>query len=107
MARPTTLETLLKRSVSLIGYHLWNTCSTFDDYKELIIFFFLILDVASGGSIDWVKGVLRTPLVYAYELRDLGRFGFVLPPEQIIPTAEETLDSIIVILEEGANYGYH
>uniref|UniRef100_A0A1I8JW39 Zinc carboxypeptidase A 1 n=1 Tax=Anopheles quadriannulatus TaxID=34691 RepID=A0A1I8JW39_ANOQN len=63
--------------------------------------------VASGGSIDWVKGVLRTPLVYAYELRDLGRFGFVLPPEQIIPTAEETLDSIIVILEEGANYGYH
>ncbi|XP_053678721.1 uncharacterized protein LOC128729091 [Anopheles nili] len=63
--------------------------------------------VASGGSIDWVKGVLRTPLVYAYELRDLGRFGFVLPPDQIIPTAEETLDSIIVILEEGANYGYH
>uniref|UniRef100_A0A182LX23 Peptidase M14 domain-containing protein n=1 Tax=Anopheles culicifacies TaxID=139723 RepID=A0A182LX23_9DIPT len=63
--------------------------------------------VASGGSVDWVKGVLRTPLVYAYELRDLGQFGFVLPPEQIIPTAEETLDSIIVILEEGANYGYH
>uniref|UniRef100_A0AAG5DJS0 Zinc carboxypeptidase A 1 n=1 Tax=Anopheles atroparvus TaxID=41427 RepID=A0AAG5DJS0_ANOAO len=63
--------------------------------------------VASGGSIDWVKGVLRTPLVYAYELRDLGRYGFVLPPDQIIPTAEETLDSIIVILEEGAAYGYH
>ncbi|ETN64767.1 zinc carboxypeptidase A 1 [Anopheles darlingi] len=63
--------------------------------------------VASGGSIDWVKGVLRTPLVYAYELRDLGRFGFVLPPDQIIPTAQETLDSIIVILEEGAVYGYH
>uniref|UniRef100_A0A182QAV5 Zinc carboxypeptidase A 1 n=1 Tax=Anopheles farauti TaxID=69004 RepID=A0A182QAV5_9DIPT len=63
--------------------------------------------VASGGSIDWVKGVLRTPLVYAYELRDLGRYGFVLPPDQIIPTAQETLDSIIVILEEGTNYGYH
>uniref|UniRef100_A0A182WF36 Zinc carboxypeptidase A 1 n=1 Tax=Anopheles minimus TaxID=112268 RepID=A0A182WF36_9DIPT len=63
--------------------------------------------VASGGSIDWVKGVHQTPLVYAYELRDLGRYGFVLPPDQIIPTAEETLDSIIVILEEGANYGYH
>ncbi|XP_035901544.1 zinc carboxypeptidase-like [Anopheles stephensi] len=63
--------------------------------------------VASGGSIDWVKGVHQIPLVYAYELRDLGQYGFVLPPEQIIPTAEETLDSIIVILEEGANYGYH
>ncbi|XP_058126454.1 zinc carboxypeptidase A 1-like [Anopheles coustani] len=63
--------------------------------------------VASGGSIDWVKGVLRTPLVYCYELRDLGRYGFVLPPDQIIPTAEETLDSIIVILEEGQAAGIH
>uniref|UniRef100_A0A182JCX5 Zinc carboxypeptidase A 1 n=1 Tax=Anopheles atroparvus TaxID=41427 RepID=A0A182JCX5_ANOAO len=63
--------------------------------------------VASGSSLDWVKGTLKTPLTFAYELRDTGEYGFLLPPEQIIPTAEETLDSIIVILEEGKAMGYH
>lgn len=51
--------------------------------------------VASGGSPDWVKGTFETPLVYTYELRDLGEYGFLLPAEQIIPTALETLDSLI------------
>lgn len=45
--------------------------------------------------------------MYTYELRDLGQHGFVLPPEQIIPNSEETLDSIIVILEEGEARGLH
>ncbi|XP_035901543.1 zinc carboxypeptidase-like [Anopheles stephensi] len=66
-----------------------------------------IIYVASGSSLDWVKGTLQTPLTFAYELRDTGEYGFLLPPEQIIPTAEETLDSIIVILEEGKVLGYH
>uniref|UniRef100_A0A4Y0BNM3 Peptidase_M14 domain-containing protein n=2 Tax=Anopheles funestus TaxID=62324 RepID=A0A4Y0BNM3_ANOFN len=66
-----------------------------------------IIYVASGSSLDWVKGTLQTPLTFAYELRDTGEYGFLLPPEQIIPTAEETLDSIIVILEEGKALGYH
>ncbi|XP_052872398.1 zinc carboxypeptidase-like [Anopheles cruzii] len=66
-----------------------------------------IIYIASGSSLDWVKGTLRTPLTFAYELRDTGEYGFLLPPEQIIPTAEETLDSIIVILEEGKALGYH
>ncbi|XP_055627088.1 zinc carboxypeptidase-like [Toxorhynchites rutilus septentrionalis] len=63
--------------------------------------------IASGGSIDWVKGVHRTPLVYVYELRDTGRHGFVLPADQIIPNSEETLDSILVILEEGQKRELH
>ncbi|KYQ48742.1 hypothetical protein ALC60_12248, partial [Trachymyrmex zeteki] len=37
-------------------------------------------------------------IVYVYELRDKGQYGFLLPSEQIILTAgEETLDSIIAI----------
>ena len=68
---------------------------------------FVFTDVASGGSIDWVKGTHRTALAYCYELRDTGRYGFLLPPNQIIPTAEETLDSIIVMLAEGKKQGYH
>uniref|UniRef100_A0A1L8DQV7 Putative carboxypeptidase a n=1 Tax=Nyssomyia neivai TaxID=330878 RepID=A0A1L8DQV7_9DIPT len=63
--------------------------------------------VASGGSIDWVKGSKGTGIVYCYELRDTGRYGFTLPANQIIPTGQETMDSIIVILREGANMGYH
>ncbi|KAJ8944096.1 hypothetical protein NQ318_019434 [Aromia moschata] len=58
---------------------------------------------ASGSSCDWVKGTFNTSIVYTYELRDLGEYGFLLPPEQIIPTALETLDSFITIFEEYYN----
>ncbi|EFA05749.1 Zinc carboxypeptidase A 1-like Protein [Tribolium castaneum] len=59
-----------------------------------------VLYVASGGSMDWVKGTFGTRITYTYELRDTGRYGFVLPPDQIIPTAEETFDSLVTILQE-------
>lgn len=49
---------------------------------------------------DWVKGTYGTPIAYTYELRDLGQFGFLLPAEQIIPSALETLDSLITIFDE-------
>ncbi|KAJ8919788.1 hypothetical protein NQ315_006317 [Exocentrus adspersus] len=55
---------------------------------------------ASGSSADWVKGVFKTPIVYGYELRDQGQYGFLLPPDQIVPTAEETFDSLITIFRE-------
>ncbi|KAL8222512.1 UNVERIFIED_CONTAM: carbamoyl-phosphate synthase (glutamine-hydrolyzing) cpa2 [Gekko kuhli] len=44
---------------------------------------------ASGGSIDWSYdyGIKYS---FAFELRDTGRHGFLLPANQIIPTAEET-----------------
>ncbi|XP_029472841.1 carboxypeptidase A2-like isoform X2 [Rhinatrema bivittatum] len=44
---------------------------------------------ASGGSIDWSYdyGIRYS---FAFELRDTGRNGFLLPANQIIPTAEET-----------------
>jgi len=44
---------------------------------------------ASGGSIDWVHGVAGIKAAFGMELRDTGRYGFLLPPSQIIPTAEE------------------
>lgn len=44
----------------------------------------------------------KTPLTYTYELRDTGRYGFILPPEQIIPTGEEILDSLVTIIQEGS-----
>uniref|UniRef100_A0A3Q2CNQ1 Carboxypeptidase A1 n=1 Tax=Cyprinodon variegatus TaxID=28743 RepID=A0A3Q2CNQ1_CYPVA len=44
---------------------------------------------SSGGSIDWTynQGIKYS---YTFELRDTGIFGFILPANQIIPTANET-----------------
>lgn len=49
---------------------------------------------------DWVKHVYKVPITYTYELRDTGAYGFVLPADQIVETAEETLDSLVTMLEE-------
>ena len=50
-----------------------------------------ILYVCSGTASDWVAGELGIPYSYTMELRDTGTpYGFLLPPEQIIPTARET-----------------
>jgi hypothetical protein len=48
----------------------------------------ILLYPAAGGSDDWTysEGVVSS---YTVELRDTGRYGFLLPPEEIIPTGEE------------------
>jgi len=48
-----------------------------------------LLYVASGGSADWAHGEAGIGFGISMELRDTGNYGFLLPPEQIIPTAEE------------------
>ena len=76
-----------------------------------------VLYVASGTSLDWALGVAGIPYVYrcqdtsiiynivmkrmqynstdvkidarSIELRDTGSYGFLLPPSEIIPNAEE------------------
>uniref|UniRef100_A0A182WHJ4 Zinc carboxypeptidase A 1 n=1 Tax=Anopheles minimus TaxID=112268 RepID=A0A182WHJ4_9DIPT len=64
---------------------------------------------ASGSSVDWSYGVEDVKIAYTYELRpDGGAWnGFVLPPNQIVPTGEETLDSLVTLLEESAARGYY
>ncbi|NWI67584.1 CBPA2 Carboxypeptidase, partial [Todus mexicanus] len=53
---------------------------------------------ASGGSIDWSYdyGIKYS---FAFELRDTGRYGFLLPASQIIPAAEETWLGLKTIME--------
>ncbi|XP_037785114.1 carboxypeptidase B-like [Penaeus monodon] len=48
-----------------------------------------LLYPASGASDDWALGVAKVPLSYTLELRDEGAAGFVLPPNQIVPAANE------------------
>ncbi|NXD80090.1 CBPO Carboxypeptidase, partial [Halcyon senegalensis] len=50
----------------------------------------LILYNNSGSSRDWAH-MIGIPLSYTFELRDKGLHGFVLPPDQIQPTCEETM----------------
>ncbi|XP_029472695.1 carboxypeptidase A1-like [Rhinatrema bivittatum] len=53
---------------------------------------------ASGGTIDWTydHGIKYS---YTFELRDTGRYGFALPANQIIPTAEETWLALLKLQE--------
>lgn len=60
-----------------------------------------IIYVASGSSADYVYGTLKVKWSYAYELRDTGRYGFLLPANQIIPSGIETFESLKVILLQG------
>ncbi|KAJ7418981.1 carboxypeptidase A1-like protein [Willisornis vidua] len=58
--------------------------------------------MAGGTTIDWAysNGVKYS---FSLELRDTGRFAFLLPSEQILPTATETwpalLDIMVHVLE--------
>lgn len=64
---------------------------------------------ASGSSMDWVYGVMSVPIAYTYELRPESSYngGFELPASQIIPTALETVDSIVAMLDHAKTLGYY
>ncbi|XP_005402490.1 PREDICTED: carboxypeptidase A2 [Chinchilla lanigera] len=60
---------------------------------------------ASGGSIDWSydSGIKYS---FAFELRDTGIYGFLLPAKQILPTAEETWLGLKTIMEHVRDHPY-
>jgi len=53
----------------------------------------------SGGSCDYVNDVVKADYTFTLELRDTGRYGFVLPPAQIKPSAIETFEGVKYILQ--------
>lgn len=63
---------------------------------------------ASGSSVDYAFGVLNISVAFTYELRPpvSASNGFELPVQQILPTCEETLDSLVAMLEETNRRGY-
>lgn len=64
------------------------------NYYYLIYF----KDVASGNSVDWAYDAAKIIYSYAVELRDQGQYGFLLPPEQIIPSGLETFAGLKALL---------
>ena len=45
---------------------------------------------AGGSSVDWAYEVMNVKYSFALELRDTGRYAFLLPADQIMPTNKET-----------------
>ncbi|KFB45620.1 zinc carboxypeptidase [Anopheles sinensis] len=65
-----------------------------------------VLYVTSGSTVDYFVGVHGTKLGYTFEFRDTGATGFVLPANQIIPNAQETLNGLIAFVAEAKRLGY-
>jgi murein tripeptide amidase MpaA len=57
------------------------------------------LYVASGGADDWMFDDGKCAKAFTFELRDTGRYGFVLPANQIVPTGEEIWNSIKYLVQ--------
>ncbi|XP_059402498.1 carboxypeptidase A1-like [Carassius carassius] len=84
------LNKLAKKTVSALQ-SLYNTQYRFGSIINTIY-------QASGGTIDWTynQGIKYS---YTFELRDTGTYGFLLPANQIVPTAEETWRALMTIME--------
>ncbi len=59
---------------------------------------YTVLYPSSGIMIDWMYAQ-RGAVSYTCELRDTGQFGFILPADQIIPTAEEAFAGLLELAE--------
>uniref|UniRef100_A0A1B0CK34 Zinc carboxypeptidase A 1 n=1 Tax=Lutzomyia longipalpis TaxID=7200 RepID=A0A1B0CK34_LUTLO len=64
------------------------------------------LYIATGNSIDWTYGAAGINLSYAYEFRDDGTYGFLLPADQIIPNSIEVMQSLIGMIDESERLGH-
>nr|XP_006637871.1 PREDICTED: carboxypeptidase B [Lepisosteus oculatus] len=60
---------------------------------------------AAGGSDDWAYD-LGVKYSYTFELRDTGRYGFLLPESQIRPTCQETMLAVKYIASYVQNNPY-
>ena len=88
-----------------LGGRVDETTTTITKIKSTNKLFFLMLlfilaDRNSGGSKDYTYGVLKIKYSFALELRDRGKYGFLLPANQIIPTAQEAFQGIKAMAKE-------
>ncbi|KAI1292242.1 Carboxypeptidase A2 [Halotydeus destructor] len=58
------------------------------------------LYVGSGFALDWAYKNAKIVHSYLVELRDEGHYGFLLPVEQIMPTASETWNGIAAAINK-------
>jgi len=95
-AYPSTYSEMMRvarKAVSALynaGYRTYYRAGTSAD----------IIYPTTGGTTDWVTAKLGVTYSYALELRDRGRYGFMLPANQIIPTGVETFAAIKTMVAE-------
>uniref|UniRef100_A0A1L8EGB4 Zinc carboxypeptidase A 1 n=2 Tax=Haematobia irritans TaxID=7368 RepID=A0A1L8EGB4_HAEIR len=65
-----------------------------------------VLYVASGSTVDWVFNELDVKVGYTIEFRDKGRYGFVLPPLQILPNCQELMAGMLALVEKTTELNY-
>ena len=64
-----------------------------------MIFSFHFLDFESGTTKDYIYGHLGVKYTFSMELRDTGKYGFLLPSKLIKPTAKEAFEGIKAMIE--------
>jgi hypothetical protein len=90
-AKNTELQSLARGAVAAIKayggltYEYGPICSTI--YQ------------ATGSSVDHVNDVVGSDYTFTTELRDTGRYGFVLPANQILPSGEEAYAGFRYLLQ--------
>jgi carboxypeptidase A4 len=67
------------------------------DWPNKYLFQGTLLYAASGGSDDWAKS-LNIKYAYTVELRDSGRYGFILPASEIIKSGKEAFGFLDVVV---------
>ncbi|KAG9231158.1 hypothetical protein BJ875DRAFT_128736 [Amylocarpus encephaloides] len=54
---------------------------------------------ATGSAVDYANDISKAKYPFTIELRDTGRYGFILPPSQILPTVVETYAGFKYLLQ--------
>lgn len=85
VANYKTLDAIAGEAVRQLT-RLYNTAYRYGAIAETIY-------PAAGASLDWayIEGVKYS---FVFELRDRGRYGFLLPESEIKPTCEETMVAV-------------
>ncbi|XP_061400996.1 zinc carboxypeptidase-like [Musca vetustissima] len=65
-----------------------------------------VLYVTAGSSVDWVYNDLDVKIGYTIEFRDKGRYGFILPPVQILPNCQELMAGMKALVSKSKALGY-
>lgn len=58
-----------------------------------------IIYPASGSSADYTYGQCGVKYSYGVELRDTGEYGFLLPPDQIVPSGQEIFSAVVAMAD--------